>query len=78
MGKMNKSKTKIHRVMSEFKQGELHSGSPAGPKVKSRAQAVVIAMSEAGMSRKKMRKHNPAPPYGKAGCFKAAGKIGIR
>ena len=42
---------KIHKVMSEFKKGTLKSGS--GGKVKNRRQAVAIAMSEAGMSKKK-------------------------
>lgn len=42
---------KIEKVMHEFKEGELHSGSKQGPKVKSRKQAVAIAMSEAGKSR---------------------------
>jgi len=46
------SKTKEHRVMGEFKRGKLHSGSKTGPKVKSRRQAIAIAMSEAGKSRK--------------------------
>lgn len=41
---------KIHKVMKEFKMGTLHSGSKHGPMVKSREQAVAIAMSEAGMS----------------------------
>jgi len=45
-------KTKEHRVMGEFKRGKLHSGSKTGPKVKSRRQAIAIAMSEAGKSRK--------------------------
>lgn len=44
-------KTKEHKVMGEFKRGTLHSGSKTGPKVKSRKQAVAIAMSEAGKSR---------------------------
>jgi hypothetical protein len=43
---------KVAKVMKEFKQGKLHSGSKKGPKVKSRKQAVAIAMSEAGMSRR--------------------------
>lgn len=43
---------KVGKVMREFKHGELHSGSKHGPKVKSRKQAIAIAMSEAGMSRK--------------------------
>jgi len=45
--------TKEHKVMGEFKRGTLHSGSKSGPKVKSRKQAVAIAMSEAGKSRRK-------------------------
>ena len=47
---------KIHKVMSEFKHGALHSGSKKGPKVTSREQAIAIAMSEAGMSRKKRKR----------------------
>lgn len=38
---------KIHKVMHEFKHGTLHSGSKHGPEVKSRKQAVAIAISEA-------------------------------
>lgn len=37
---------KVHKVMHEFKHGELHSGSKHGPKVKSRPQAIAIALSE--------------------------------
>ena len=33
-------------TMKEYKAGSLHSGSKSGPKVKSRAQAVAIGMSE--------------------------------
>jgi hypothetical protein len=33
--------------MGEYKRGELHSGSKKGPKVKSRKQAIAIALSEA-------------------------------
>ncbi len=43
-------KDKIHAVMGEFKRGTLHSGS--GEKVKSRKQAIAIAMSEAHKSKK--------------------------
>ncbi len=40
------------RVMHEFKHGELKSGRGGkGGKVKSRKQAIAIAMSEAGTSR---------------------------
>jgi len=38
--------TKVHKVMREFKHGTLHSGSKKGPKVKSRQQAIAIALSE--------------------------------
>lgn len=42
---------KVHKVMSEFKRGKLHSHSKKGPLVKSRKQAIAIALSEAGMSK---------------------------
>jgi hypothetical protein len=42
---------KVHKVMSEHKRGTLKSGS--GKKVRSRKQAVAIAMSESGQSRRK-------------------------
>jgi hypothetical protein len=45
--KKTKGMKKIGKVMKEFKAGELHSGSKKGPVVKSRKQAVAIAMSEA-------------------------------
>jgi len=44
---------KVAKVMREFKGGDLHSGSKKGPKVKSKKQAVAIAMSEAGIRKKK-------------------------
>lgn len=44
-----KGRDKVHVVMSEYKHGTLHSGS--GAKVKSRKQAIAIAMSEAGLSK---------------------------
>lgn len=39
-------KDKVHKVMKEWKAGELHSGSKKGPKVTSRKQAIAIALSE--------------------------------
>ena len=39
--------SKVHRVMKEYKMGKLHSGSKHGPMVRSRKQAIAIAMSEA-------------------------------
>ena len=41
------SKGKIRAVLHEYKTGTLHSGSPKGPKVTSRKQAIAIALSEA-------------------------------
>ena len=46
---------KVGKVMHEFKHHTLHSGSKRGPKVTSRKQAVAIAMSEAGKSRRKKK-----------------------
>ena len=47
---------KVGKVMHEFKTGALHSGSKKGPEVTSRKQAVAIALSEAGVSRKNKKK----------------------
>lgn len=46
-----KQKRKVGKVMHEYKHGGLKSGS--GRKVKSRKQAVAIAMSESGQSRRR-------------------------
>ncbi len=51
-----KSKGKVEKVMKEYKEGKLHSGSKKGPVVKSKKQAVAIAMSESGMSKKSKKK----------------------
>jgi ribosomal protein L21E len=42
-----KAEKKISKVMREYKAGGLHSGK-GGPVVKSRKQAVAIALSQAG------------------------------
>jgi len=47
-----KGQKKVSKVLREFKAGSLHSGK-GGPVVKSRKQAVAIALSEAGMGKKK-------------------------
>lgn len=49
-----KGKRKVHKVMKEHKEGKLKSGS--GKKVKSRKQAVAIALSEARKSGAKVPK----------------------
>ncbi len=49
--KQTKAQKKVSKVMREYGKGELHSGSKKGPVVKSRKQAIAIAMSEAGMKK---------------------------
>jgi ribosomal protein L21E len=47
-----KAEKKISKVMREYKAGDLHSGK-GGPVVKSKKQAVAIALSQAGKAKKK-------------------------
>jgi len=57
MKETKKQKDKVEKVMHEYKEGTLKSGKDgAGGKVKSQKQAVAIAMSEAGISKKKSAK----------------------
>ena len=56
--KKSASSKKISKVMREFKSGTLHSGKdPKGPKkarvVKSKKQAIAIALRSAGVAKKK-------------------------
>jgi len=53
--KKTKAAKKVAKVMREYGKGELHSGK-GGPVVKSQKQAVAIALSEAGMAKKKAKK----------------------
>ena len=46
-------KKNVEKVMHEHKRGTLKSGS--GKKVKSRKQAVAIAMSESGQSKRRKK-----------------------
>ena len=48
-----KAEGKISKVMREYKEGSLHSGSKKGPQVKNRKQAIAIALSEARRGKKK-------------------------
>lgn len=43
-------RNKVKLTMHEYKHGTLHSGSKHGPKVHSRAQAIAIALNQAGLS----------------------------
>lgn len=49
----SKSGRKVEKVMKEFGEGKLHSGSKKGPVVKERKQAIAIGMSEARKGKKK-------------------------
>lgn len=57
MAKKSEGKAKIKKVMHEFKEGELHSGSKKGPVVTSPKQAIAISLSEA----RKKGAHIPKP-----------------
>ena len=52
--KKKSNQNKIKTVMREYGKGKLKSSS--GQKVKSQKQAIAIALSEAGMSKKKRGK----------------------
>ena len=52
--KITKGQKKVGKVMKEFKSGTLHSGK-GGKVVKSPRQAIAIALSEAGMTKKKKK-----------------------
>ena len=47
-----KKQKKVKKVMKEFKKGKLHFGG-SDKKVKSRKQAIAIALSEAGIKKKR-------------------------
>jgi hypothetical protein len=50
--KNSKAKAKVSKVMKEYKKGELNIGK-SSKKVKSKKQAIAIALSQAGKSKKK-------------------------
>tara|TARA_R100001530_G_scaffold133100_1_gene106108 strand:+ start:707 stop:901 length:195 start_codon:yes stop_codon:yes gene_type:complete len=50
-GGKRRRKSKIRKVLKEHKEGKLRSGSKKGPRVKSRKQAIAIALSESRRKR---------------------------
>lgn len=66
-GSVKKGEQKIGRVMREFTEGKLHSGSKEGPKVKTTKQAVAIALNEARAAGAKIPrvKRGEGTPIGK-------------
>lgn len=53
MKETKKQKKKVEKVMHEYKEGKLHSGSKKGPLVMNPRQATAIAMKEANIKKKK-------------------------
>ena len=54
----SKQERKVSKVLGEYKAGRLRSGKPGpgkGPKVKSRKQALAIALREAGVPKKRKK-----------------------
>ena len=49
-------KNKVGKVMHEWKDNSLHSGSRQGPVVKNQSQGIAIALSEARKAMSKKRK----------------------
>jgi hypothetical protein len=56
MSKSKKTGDKMSKVMREYKEGTLHSGSKSGPVVKSRKQAIAIGLSEEREAKQKKKK----------------------
>jgi len=54
--KKSKAEKKVSKVMREFKEGSLHSGSKKGPVVNNPKQAIAIALSESRKLKSKKSK----------------------
>ena len=51
-----KKRSKVAKIMEEFEEHKLHSGSKKGPIVKKKAQAIAIGLSEARKAGEKVKK----------------------
>lgn len=49
-------RARVRSEMHKYKEGSLHSGSKRGPIVRSRKQAIAIALSESGQSKRSQKK----------------------
>jgi hypothetical protein len=54
-GPAKRKQAKVKKVMKEIKSGKLKSGG-SGKKVKNKKQAIAIALSEAGLSKKRRKR----------------------
>jgi len=64
---MMAAKSKVEKVMHEFKTGTLRSGSAKGKKVTSKKQALAIALSEQARAKKSAPKKATAKKVSKKG-----------
>lgn len=55
-GMVARKNDKVKKVMGEYAEGTLHSGSKKGPVVKKKAQAIAIALSEQSQKDSKTKK----------------------
>jgi hypothetical protein len=58
--------TRVQEEMHKFKRGNLHSGSKSGPTVTNPKQAIAIALSESGQSKKDRGKKRNAGRGGRS------------
>jgi len=65
------------QVMHKWKSGQLHSGSPEGPKVKSQKQAVAIMLSEKRAAGEGKKEYQSVKKHNKGGSVEPSEKAAI-